>query len=153
MAEPIDVALVRDQLGNYDIAIGPSGDFELSPGMDSIIAMSLLTDGRADASEVVDPLRRRGWVGDLYLDEQQASSGSKLWLFEQERRTNTTLNGILAEVDNALSFMVTQGLLSAVTPSIVPRGVSGAALRVVVTAVDGATEQLFFDLWANTGAE
>ena len=88
----IDIALLQDERGNFDIGIDPAtGDFFLTDGFDTAITMSLFCERRADASEVPTAELRRGWWGNE-VGPEGFEIGSKLWLTYQSRKTQATLN-------------------------------------------------------------
>ncbi len=59
----LDFKLVRLANNIWDIGVDLDGDFLTEDAFDTSIIVSLQTDARADASEVFEPERRRGWPG------------------------------------------------------------------------------------------
>ena len=50
--------------------------------------MSLLTDKRANADEIVEASSRRGWFGDLFNDIANYQIGSKIWIHTNQARVD-----------------------------------------------------------------
>ena len=114
---------------DIDVRIGPSGlfdivtdadarDIETDDGLWSAILVSLFTDRRAAADEVLDPIKRRGWLGNTASDIPGDNMGSGLWLYEQSRLTQSVASSIEAEARNALQWLITDGLCNSVVASV-----------------------------------
>ena len=98
----IDIALIQDERGNFDIGIDPdTGDFLLASGFDTGLTMSLFCERRPDASEVPTAELRRGWGGNE-VGPEGFEIGSKLWLTYQSRKTQATLNLVIDYARTAL---------------------------------------------------
>ena len=144
----LDAALFQTQNG-YDFNI-VNGDIEALDSFKTAIEVSLFSDARADNTQVVLPQYRKGWIGDLTSPIEGQNYGSLLWLVQQERLTQSTLNKCVSFARNALQWLVDQGQASAVDVSgtIVPT--EGIALSIVITTVAGQTESHYVSLWENT---
>ena len=148
MTTAIDIRLTRDQRGLFDMTIGADGDFTQTPGMDTSLVMSLGVDARADGSEVAAPERRRGWWGNE-LDATGFEIGSKLWLLDQARKTQTTANRGRDYAKKALEWLVTDGYADdvVVSPSFISDGI---ALSIDIHRANSVTESLAYELWEHT---
>ena len=104
----IDAVLRRLDGGVYDLKIGFDGDIETEDFFDTAILVSILSDKRANESEVLEARHRRGWIGDESRDDGHLI-GSKLWLFDQSRLTRTVMNSIEDEVKDSLQWFVEDG--------------------------------------------
>ena len=146
----IDVRLTQGQNGRFDLSID-GGDFESVDGFDTALQVSLLSDARADSSEVLTPEQRRGWIGDLVSTVTDRLFGGKLWLLDQRKLTQTTLNDATDFARKALSWFTQDGIAKNIDVSgvIVPR--SGIALNIKITSFDGSTENHYVPLWEATG--
>lgn len=134
----------------YDIAIDPeTGDLALTDAMDTALIVSIFSDARATAAEVQQAGRRRGWIGDVSSDVPERIFGSKLWLLEQSPLTSVTESQARDYVAQSLAWLVEDG---AATDVSVDSNVSGGNidLAIDITAVDGVTSSLFFNLWRRT---
>lgn len=93
MSIGIDTKLIfSDTFDCYDLAIDSNGQLTGENSFDNAILMSLFCDKRADSTEVVPPQLRRGWWANSFLFDNNYEIGSKLWLLEQRRRRQETLN-------------------------------------------------------------
>ena len=52
MNTKVDIALLEDDDGIYDVSIGDDGDFVPCYGFDTSITMSMFTEARADKGDV-----------------------------------------------------------------------------------------------------
>jgi phage gp46-like protein len=149
MSRGIDAVLQELPGGTYDIKIGFDGDIETADSFDTYITVALLTDKRADASEMLDPLRRRGWVGNEHTPGFEM--GSKLWLYEQARLTRTTINQVQTEAANALQSLVDENLAVAVRGAELILSDVGVTLEVDIERSPSRVAKRYFDLWQKTG--
>lgn len=100
----------------FDISL-LDGDLQTDEGMRTAVAISLFTDARAaDDDELPNPGGdRRGWWGDTYAPIAGDVTGSKLWLLARSKNTA----GVLAQAQqygqDALAWLVTDGIASSVT--------------------------------------
>jgi phage gp46-like protein len=146
----IDLKLTQDASGVWDLSIS-NGDLEGVEGFDTAIFSSLLTDARAPESIVLKPENRRGWMGNLASTVDGRDFGGLLWLVNQRRLTQETLNEAVDYARQALDWLVEDGLASniEVTGTIVPR--SGITLEIVITSPEGETVTHYVPLWEVTG--
>lgn len=145
----IDAVLQELDGGIYDLKVGFDGDIETADSFDTYILVALLSDKRADASEILDSARRRGWIGNEQTPGFEL--GSKLWLFEQSRLTRTVINEIQTEAVNALQSLVDEDLAVAIRGVELDLTDGGATLVVEIERSPSRVEKRFFDLWQNTG--
>lgn len=147
----IDAVLQELPGGVYDIKIGFDGDIETADSFDTFIIVALLSDKRADASEMLDPSRRRGWIGNEHTPGFEL--GSKLWLYDQARLTRTIINEIQTEAVNALQSLVDEDLAVAIRGAEIVLTDAGASLVVLIERSQSRVEKRFFELWQNTGVK
>jgi phage gp46-like protein len=98
-----------------------TGDWNLVPGdvqsgddLESAVLISLFTDRRAEASDVVPDGSndRRGWWGDsgsLYL------IGSRLWLLRRAKQIPAVLSTAQGYCTEALQWLIDDGVVASVT--------------------------------------
>lgn len=142
-----DIAVIVDPItGLRDIAIGTDGDFESVDDFSTSIDLSILTDRRAEASEVPEASSRRGWIGDLTPNIEGFKVGSKVWLFEQSRRVPDTINGIRDAVQEGLFWLVEEGKVDRLQVEAVATGRSGVQITVVFFIENDVTKR-YFNLW------
>ena len=147
----IDIALLQDERGNFDIGIDPNtGDFLLTRGFDTAITMSLFCERRADTSEVPTAELRRGWWGNT-IGPEGFEIGSKLWLLDQARQTQATLNKAVDYAREALQWLVDDGHLVSIDVSAA-FSTNGITLNITLNRSNSATETRSYELWENTEA-
>lgn len=130
----------------YDINFRSDGDFELLNNFDTAIQMSLLTDKRAEASEVPQPELRGGWWGNLLNDVQDYQIGSKLWLLYQARKTTDNLNNAIDFVKECFDWMVEDNYISRVD---VDGAITEEGFRLEIDFIreDNKVEKPSYKLW------
>lgn len=143
-----DAVLTIDPSTNlYDISIDTNGDIETKGFFDTSILYSLYGERRASADEVVDPQRRRGWIG----NDDDFENGSKLWLLRQSRLTRDTLNRIEDEAEKALQWLVDDGYAVAIDDVSATISSGRVLLNVTIRRSRDEVIRRFYDLWEATG--
>lgn len=146
MSKFVDLAYARDDEGVYDLVLD-NGDLKVTDGLETAIFVSLFSDRRAYLDEVSDPLRRRGWIGDLVSDEPGDRHGSGLWLYEQHRLTDAVASGVRSEASQALTWMIDEGLVTFVDANVVRHPQTRTlAIAITLTALNGGVSTRAFDL-------
>lgn len=144
----IDVKLQLLPNGVYDITIAEDGDIASEDSLDTALITSLFTDARADASQVQQNERRRGWIGNENTPGFEV--GSQLWLYEQARRNQNTFNDVSEETRSALEWLLTEGLADGL--DINTRSLSGSIfLEVNINRGDSKIDKRLFEIYKNTG--
>lgn len=145
-----DLKLTLDANGQFDFII-ENGNLATVEGFDTAITVSLFTDARASESQVYLPENRRGWVGNTVNNVQDRELGSLLWLLDQRRLNQDTLNTATDFAKKALNWLIEDKLADdiIVTGTIVPR--SGIQLRIDILIDKSITETHFVKLWEVTG--
>ena len=145
----IDIEVRSDDRGGFDISIDPAtGDLALTAGFDTSLKMSLFEERRANREEMVPSERRRGWWGNT-LFSPSFEVGSKLWLLDQARLTQETLNKAIDYARTALQWLVTDGHLESIE-------VSGRIeAETIVLTIDlfrsgSKIDSFAFDIWQAT---
>ena len=148
MADLIDFKMFLDDTSNYTIKINPeTGDVETTAGADTSIINSLGTDARANESEMSEAYRRRGYIGDeVYTSFKH---GSKLWLLDQSRITQTTKNDAVSYARDSLKWLVNDKIARSVT--VTGRLTSeGIYIDIVVVSDSNRIESFSYNLFKNT---
>ena len=148
MTVSIDVLVARDERGLFDLTINEDGDFTQTQGFDTALVMSLGCERRADASEVLRPELRRGWFGNE-LNDDGFQIGSKLWLLDQARLTQSTFNSAIDYAKKATEWMIDEFRLDDVKVSGLFTN-NGISLIINLERSNSVTESLSFELWEHT---
>ncbi|ADU63393.1 MAG: phage GP46 family protein [Pseudodesulfovibrio sp.] len=144
----MDVRLIWKEMG-ADLAL-EGLDLVRDDGLQTAVVLSLFIDRRAEADDVIPDGTgdRRGWWGDTYPDIIGDKYGSRLWLLSREKQLPRVLVRARAYAEEALAWMLDDGVARAVRveASFVRTGVLG--LRVVIERTDGSDAvYTFATLW------
>lgn len=146
----IDIKLTQDATGLFDVSFA-NGDFETVDSFDTSLQVSLFADARASASQVPRSELRRGWWGNQFdSDFPLFEVGSKLWLLNQARLTQDTLNNAVDFARNALQWLVLKNHAKdvKVSGSLASEGIT---LAITIDRGNSIVETKYYDLWNNTG--
>jgi len=144
-----DVLLnVSDTLDFYDISFSADGDFATTEGLDTALLLSVLEEQRATVDEVSSPEQRRGWMG---TEDTGFAMGSKLWLWDGARLTQSTLNGVNKDVAIGLEWLIEQELATSIDVSSTFIA-GGLELTITVESDGSVSENVMYQLWGNTNA-
>ncbi len=105
------------QLSTYGFDVTfRSGDFLAEQGLETAVFISLFTDRRAEVEEL-PPLEvdTRGWWGDLFATDEGDEIGSKLWLLDRAAVTQDALNRAQEYAEQALQWLIDDGIAERVT--------------------------------------
>jgi phage gp46-like protein len=94
--------------GYSDIALDDDGLLSLEGGLDTPVLISLFTNKRARPSDNRD--KPEGWWGDTYPEVPGDQIGSHLWLRARSNLTTETLRYCMLDADDALAWMIEDGL-------------------------------------------
>lgn len=150
MTDKLDIALVLNEQEKYDINLDSDGDLLSTDGFETSVLLSLGTDARASESEVSDPIRRRGYVGDEFFENENFRHGSKLWLLDQTRIGNNTRNMAVSYSEQALAWMIEDEYLSTISAVGNISPAEGVSVRVNGVTISGETISFAYNTWQNT---
>lgn len=103
-------------------------------GLETSVIISLLTDRRArNDDELPSGDDKRGWWGDALAAEEGDEIGSRLWLLSREKQMRSVLLRAREYAEEALQWMVDDGVASSVNVAaeIVRTGVLGLSVEIV----------------------
>ena len=146
----IKQSVVLTKVGNlYDISINSVGDIESEDSFDSIIITSLFTDARADKNQVVDPSRRRGWIGNVV---GEFILGSTIWVYGQLRNRKIEFQEIASAALFSLQHLKDDNRANSINAKM---GLDNgkAVLDILIKRPDNKVDHKFFNLWENTGVK
>lgn len=146
MSDIRTVFLGFDQGADYALAsLGLAAD----DGLETAVILSLFTDRRAEADDVIpDGTRdRRGWWADAYPGSGSEGDkiGSRLWLLHREKQLPSVLARAEEYAREALQWLLDDGVAEhvEVTASIPRAGILGLVIRI--TRPRSPTVQFRFD--------
>lgn len=120
----------------FDIALG-AYDVATDDGLRTSVQLSLFLDRRAEDDDAVEDDDRRGWHAD-------PRRGSRLWLLARAKETPDTLARAKTYTEEALAWLVEDGVARSVTVEAEWIGRGRIGLRVTIErAQDGRWEEVF----------
>lgn len=112
------------------------------------VTISLFTWRRAGPDDAVDDSDRKGWWGDSVPSVAGDKIGSRLWLLSRRTLVADTLKDAQAYAEEALAWLVDDGVLTRVTVTAERQGNDRMNLRVTLIEQHGETLELNFnDTW------
>ncbi len=133
----------------YDIDFDSEGDIETTEGLETAVILSLFGEKRASASDVASAESRRGWWGNLLNQVEDYQVGSKLWLLEQARLTQETINSSRTFAQEGFQWFIEDNLLDNV---LVKTNFTDSGIKINIDLLR-AQNKVFsksYDLWENT---
>ena len=135
------------------------GDWQVQAGalasgddLTTAVLISLFTDRRAAPSDVIPDgtTNRRGWWADIDTSGNLDEWGSRLWLLDRSKSpTQQVLNDAITYCNEALAWMVTDGVAASVNVTAQWNAVNFLAIQVIINKIDGTTVSLQFQqLWS-----
>ena len=113
------------------------------------VTISLFSWRRANDDDELDDSDRQGWWGDSVPTVAGDQMGSRLWLLRRRTLVPDTFKDAKAYADEALAWMVEDGIVSAVGVTVERNGIHGMRMLVLLTEENGETLQLAFeDTWS-----
>lgn len=143
-----DILIKSDGKGLYDIEID-GFDFASAEGFESAIPTSFFTDARASAVQVQEAINRRGWIGNILFADIGRELGGLLWLLEQARITDDTLNFAKTYCQDSLQWMIDDGLARSIRVSIERNGTRGITILTDVVSIENTVKR-YVTLWRST---
>ena len=113
------------------------------------VIISLFTWRRANADDVLPGSERMGWWGDTFSTVPNDRIGSRLWLLSREKLTARTVLRARRYAEEALAWLVKDGVAARVEVSAERQGLFTLALGVRVYKSDGKPMDIrFADAWS-----
>lgn len=144
----LDVLIRANEYGLYDLVINGS-DFDSAYGFETSIPVSFFSDARAPSNLVQEASRRRGWIGNiLYIDDGR-ELGSLLWILDQARITEDTLNLGRSFTQESLQWMIDDNIARSITVTVERTSARGIEIYTDIIAIDNSVQR-FLTLWRKT---
>lgn len=110
------------------------------------VVISLFTWRRAAPDDNADvPM---GWWGDTWPAVQNDRYGSRLWLLQRSKLTNQTVNIARNYINEALQWMLDDGVVSRIDLTIQRTGINELGNSLTLWRRDGPVAISFDDLWS-----
>lgn len=158
----MDIATVLTPALTFDWALDPTtGDLQVDDGFDTAVALSLFLDRLANPDDEIPDgsSDRRGWWGDAYLpplaDGTPDHIGSRLWLLARALQTPETAARAQGYVQEALAWMIGDGVAASVTvplPTFPARGMMEIVAVISQQTAAGTVDRRYTTLWDMTRA-
>lgn len=145
-----DVLIRANRDGLYDLVVD-GNLFASAGGFETAIPVSLFTDARAPSALVAEPQNRRGWIGNLMTAQTMRQLGSILWVLDQTRLTQETLNIARLAAQDAFQWMIDDGVALAVLVDVVRASQSGIIIHIQITDTSNVVSR-YQTLWRATDA-
>ncbi|SAI74561.1 bacteriophage protein GP46 [Bordetella ansorpii] len=147
----MDCALSLDpETGLLDMSLD-GADFAGDDTLKTAVLLSLCTDRMAQEHEVGPGEDRRGWWADAYATPPGDRFGCRWWLLAREKQLPSVVQRARDYAQEALAWMVADGLASAVSVSaFVPR--MGWLVIYVTLRVNGVDRRYRFEWNGETQA-
>ena len=113
------------------------------------VIMSLFTWRRANPDDVLPGDQRMGWWGDTFAAQSNDRIGSRLWLLSRSTLTPETINRAREYAQEALQWLVDDGVAARVEVEAERQGLQVLALAVRIYKTDGTVpaDIRFTDVW------
>lgn len=112
------------------------------------VLISLFSWRRADPSDDLPNGQRCGWWGDTYPQVTADRIGSRLWLLSRTKLTSDTALRAKEYAEQALQWLIDDGVAEAVTVSAERQGLDRLALGITITRGDTSALNLrFTNVW------
>lgn len=123
------------------------GDLAGDEGLETAILISLFTDQRIRDDEIPQgEISKRGWWGDMSSPIEGDQIGSKLWLYDREKITDTVLAQMETRCLASLQWLIDDGVATNVEVTVTRDefNINKVNIVVNVTRPTGAKDKFSF---------
>lgn len=110
------------------------------------VVISLFTWRRAEPDDNAE--QPMGWWGDTWPVVQNDRYGSRLWLLQRSKLTNALVNDVRTYINEALRWMVDDGVVSRIDLDIQRTGINELSNSITLWRSTGPVTISFDDLWS-----
>ena len=143
-----DVLIKMDENGLYDLQIS-GADFESAEGFESAVPTSFFSDSRASSVQVQEAQSRRGWVGNILTVDIDRELGGLLWILDQARINDDTINFARNYARDSLQWMIDDGIARNIQVIVEKEGTSKIEIYTNIINIDNTVTK-FVTLWRST---
>lgn len=142
-----DIGLTWDPIMLAGDAVLFMGDLAGLDDLTTSVIISLFSWRRANDDDVLpdESTNRQGFWGDLFADVPHDQLGSRLWLLSREVITQETLNRAKEYAEEALQWMIEDGVASQVQVEVERNGLHQISLGVTIYRTSGGVLPLRFE--------
>lgn len=108
------------------------------------VVISLFTWRRANQDDATEG-QKMGWWGDAFAPVQNDRIGSRLWLLAREKPANETANRAREYAEEALQWMIDDGVARRIDVVIERLSTFGMAMSLTIYRNDGSALPVRFD--------
>lgn len=132
---------------NLDLVV-KSGEIQKDDSLKSAVLISLFTDARCEKNELpAGENSLRGFWGDAIFGE---STGSKLWLLNRPKFTNSTLIQAKQYAEDALKWLISDGLAQNIIVDAIYNNKKQMLLNISIFKINNEIESIIIDnLWSH----
>lgn len=133
-----------------------ANDLAVDDGLETAVMLSLFIDRRAnEGDELPDGSdNRRGWWGDALPVVAQDVIGSRLWLLSREKEQPSVLERAKAFAQEALAWLIDDGVAAAVTVTAEFTAVGLLGLQILIDRPGASAVTFSFGyVWAAQASE
>lgn len=112
------------------------------------VMISLFSWARAHDDDDVEGRRRYGFWGDTYGDPGERT-GSRLWLLRRQKITSKTVERLRTYADEALRWLVDDGVADDVTVTAERADIDRVDLSVTISRNGDSRTLRFADVWSD----
>lgn len=118
-------------------------DLASHDGLKTAVLMSLFTDRRAGADDVLPDNTRdlRGWWADGFAEISDDKIGSRRWLLSRAKLTAETLKRLKDYDTEALQWLIDDGVAKAVNVTVVRQDPHTALETITIDSPDGSVRK------------
>lgn len=136
--------------GLFDLDV-MNDDLVSDDGLQSAVIISLFSDRRITTEELEQrQTDKRGFWGDLFSDVEGDQIGSRLWLLARSKQTQDTLNRAKEYSEEALAWMIDDGIAQSVEVST---SYLGTGVMLIEILIQKPTGKIAFKFKYNWDAE
>lgn len=142
----MDLKLSRNEDNIFDLSLGSDGDLVTDGGLETSVYISVLTNKRADETEITNSFNRYGWWADTFRDINN-TIGSKLYQLKRAKNITDELEKVRLSIQQSLKWLVNDGVSFKNTVKAVRTGTYSADFIINIFKPSGVETFNFDFAW------